>query len=378
MAISTEVVITKSNAPITSAKYYGKSIIGKRLPEFELSEVDTVGYCHIRFLPKNPIDTYTENSPFKVSAWDVVMPDYDINDDNLKVSLGTLAAGSYVIKAQRSFLSDAASFEVFVGGNSIASTGTVKEKDVRLEFALSSSSEVEVKLISYKFATHRTGGCQLRGLSITTADTEPTAYELPYYVEMPYTMAGIPVSASNTLATYKSSVDGKPYIADSCEYDGTNSYLYQRISGHVISSATKFKFVETADTDSYVVKCTIPDMKNISATDYDSVLCNALPTDHVDDAHEFKECIQALGKEIFIRIKKTRLPENPTIQDVQKMFRYKSMMVYYPRETVKITDLKIHLFHTAFSTFKTFKNSTLIETDESTNNGLSLEFEVTA
>ena len=52
MAISTEVVITKSNAPITSAKYYGKSIIGKRLPEFELSEVDTVGYCHIRFLPK--------------------------------------------------------------------------------------------------------------------------------------------------------------------------------------------------------------------------------------------------------------------------------------------------------------------------------------
>ena len=54
------------------------------------------------------------------------------------------------------------------------------------------------------------------------------------------------------------------------------------------------------------------------------------------------------------------------------------MMVYYPRETVKITDLEIHLFRTAFSTFKTFKNGTLIETDESTNNGLSLEFEVTA
>ena len=60
------------------------------------------------------------------------------------------------------------------------------------------------------------------------------------------------------------------------------------------------------------------------------------------------------------------------------MFKYKSMMVYYPRETVKITDLKIHLFHDAFSKFKTFKNGTLIETDESTNNGLSLEFEVTA
>lgn len=381
MSISTKAVLDKSMSPIKSAKYYGKTVIENRLPNFELSDVKSVGYCHLRLLPKNPIDTFTEDSPFckagwGISGWDIAIPDYLITDDNLLVSIGTLSAGSYVIKAERSFLSDAISFDVYTGDKVIASAGST-ENELRLEFTLSAESEVKVKAIAYKFATGRTGGCALRGLTITSAEDEPESFELPEYIEMPYNMLGIPVNNGNSLATYVSSVDKKSYIADSCEYDGTNSHMYRRVAGEVISDATAFEFVETKDDKSYVVKCKICGMKDVSAADYDSILCNALPTDYVDDDHEFKECVQALGKYVYIRINKERLPDNPTIRDVQKLFRFKFMMVYFPRQDVKITDLSIHLFHAAFSSFNTFKNGTVIETDEDTCNGVPFEFEVT-
>lgn len=380
MATYTSKVLTSSLAKLGNATYYGRTTIGTRKPPYEFTKIDPVGNCHIKFSPVNPINTYTifNDAPrFTIQDGNVCFGNYKKESDDLKVSLGTLKAGTYVIKAKRSDISDAAAFTVYVADAIIATTGDTTDREIRLEFTLAAASEVVVKLVAFKFATGSTLSCALIGLSITTAATEPKVIEEPKYIEMPYEMKGIPVSDTNTLKTYQSSVDGKYYIADTCVHDGSKSYYYKRVANAYINEKSNFKFVDTADTESYVLECEIPNMAEIADADYDSILCNALSIGHVDDASPFDEVIMATGKKVRFRIKKSRIGENATISDIKKFFTWNSMLVQYPLATPAVTDLEIHLFQLGFMDYRTYTNGTLVETLIDGNNNLHLDFEIT-